>query len=249
MPIAGHRTIAQLRKFLDENEKDQRKRDRLFIPFGGPRAELLNKLREEILSFIISEQETLNNAVALDYGCGIQPYRLAFDQSNVNIIAADIGHNKDAEIQISCDNRLPFKDGTFDYVFSFQVLEHVPIPQDYLNESFRLLQSGGKIFLTTHGVWPFHPTPGDYHRWTKQGLIFDLELAGFKVIKTGDVLNENSGLIQSLIINYHYKKKLKGYKRFLHHLSQLAIRRSEKKWKRTSDIPCIISILAKKQHI
>jgi SAM-dependent methyltransferase len=246
MATVGRLTTAQLEEYLNQNESDPRRRERLFIPFGGPRAELLNRLRTEIINFLIDEKENIKHNLILDYGCGVQPYRLAFDRVNANMITVDIGENAEAQIRISDDNRLPFKADLFDYIVSFQVLEHVAKPMDYLMESYRLLKPGGKLFLTTHGVWPYHPTPGDYHRWTKPGLVYDFKQAGFDIIRTREILNENSAFLQSLVINMHYKKKLLGYKKYFHHISQIIIKWSEKTWKRESNTPGIISILGQK---
>ncbi len=246
MPIAGQVTVAQLRNYLLENENNVDRKKRLFIPFGGPRAELLNQLREAVLEFVIKNQEPLKNSIVLDYGCGERPYQMAFDFVEADVVGVDIGFNLASDLQVSGDYELPFKESSFDFVTSFQVLEHVPIPHEYLRESLRVLKTGGKMFLTTHGVWPYHPTPGDFHRWTEAGLIMDFQRAGFKVEASGGVLNENSALIQALVANLYYKKKLKGYKKYFHHLTQILIRRSEKNWNRHSDIPCIITIVAEK---
>ena len=243
MPIVGQITVAQLRNYLLENETNQDRKKRLFIPFGGPRAELLNQLREAILELLIKYQEPLKDSIVLDYGCGDRPYQMAFDFIEAIVVGVDIGFNVSSDVEVSGDYELPFKDSSFDFVTSFQVLEHVPIPHEYLKESLRVLKPGGRMFLTTHGVWPYHPTPGDFHRWTEAGLILDFQRAGFKVEITDGVLNENSALIQALAANLYYKKKLKGLKKYFHHLSQVLIRLS---WKRHSDIPCIITIVAAK---
>ncbi len=39
------------------------------------------------------------------------------------------------------------------------------------------------MFLSTHGVWPYHPHPTDYWRWTRDGLCVTLEDAGFRVLR------------------------------------------------------------------
>jgi SAM-dependent methyltransferase len=57
---------------------------------------------------------------------------------------------------------LPFCDATFDLVVSFQVIEHLENPSDYLNAIARLLKPDGLAILTTpnlrmsDGVNPYH---------------------------------------------------------------------------------------------
>ena len=60
-------------------------------------------------------------------------------------------------------------DASFDLVLCTQVLEHVRRPQQALEQIARVLVHGGYLFLTTHGVYPFHPNPRDYWRWTQNG--------------------------------------------------------------------------------
>lgn len=42
-----------------------------------------------------------------------------------------------------------FKDNTFDYLLTFQVIEHIQEDHKFLMEANRVLKPGGKIFLTT----------------------------------------------------------------------------------------------------
>ncbi len=58
--------------------------------------------------------------------------------------------------------RTPFRSGSFDLVVSFQVIEHLEDPGDYLDGIARLLRQGGTALLTTpnrltsDGVNPYH---------------------------------------------------------------------------------------------
>ena len=45
--------------------------------------------------------------------------------------------------------RLPFRDGSFDVVFSHSVIEHVGSAPDYLRECHRVLRAGGILYLST----------------------------------------------------------------------------------------------------
>src|SRR6185436_6911761 len=73
-------------------------------------------------------------------------------------------------------------DASADAVVSFQVLEHVDDVETYLSECNRVLRPGGRLVLTTHGIWVYHPMAGiceDYWRWTGAGLRKTVEAYGF----------------------------------------------------------------------
>jgi SAM-dependent methyltransferase len=128
-----------------------------------------------------SSGHELSNCTVLDFGCGTMPYRSLFTSSGARYIGADIEGTPD--ILIGPDGALPLADESVDFVVSFQVLEHVRNVPAYLSTARRVLKRGGGIFLSTHGVWPYHPHPTDYWRWTRDGLCVTLEEAGFKIIK------------------------------------------------------------------
>jgi SAM-dependent methyltransferase len=73
-------------------------------------------------------------------------------------------------------------------VVSFQVLEHVWDIDWYLSECHRVLRPVGWLLLSTHGVWPYHPHPTDFRRWTRTGLVAELETRGFDVVTIEGVI-------------------------------------------------------------
>jgi SAM-dependent methyltransferase len=116
----------------------------------------------------------------LDYGCGVMPYRRLFAHCN-SYIGADIGSNPNADMVYEPEGTLPLGDGSKDVVLSTQVLEHVRDPQSYLSECRRVLKPDGRLLLSTHGFYMWHG-PGDWRRWTHEGLIYEVESAGFQVL-------------------------------------------------------------------
>jgi SAM-dependent methyltransferase len=117
---------------------------------------------------------------AIDLGCGDQPYRPFFEDRGTEYQGADLGHS--ADIAIAADGTVQAPDGSADLVLSFQVLEHVRDLKRYLAEAKRLLRPRGQLLLSTHGTWLYHPHPEDHRRWTREGLINELESSGFSVV-------------------------------------------------------------------
>jgi SAM-dependent methyltransferase len=117
--------------------------------------------------------------IAIDLGCGDQPYRQMFEERGTDYRGADFG--RAAEITIGRDGRVDAPDASADLVLSFQVLEHVRDLDRYLAEAKRLLRPDGRLLLSTHGTWLYHPHPEDHRRWTREGLVNELESRGFSV--------------------------------------------------------------------
>jgi len=123
----------------------------------------------------------------LDYGAAESPYRDFFPRA-ATYVAADLPGNPRADLTLAADGTLPAPDGSFDTILSTQVLEHVPDPARYLSEAHRLLRPGGRILVSTHGVFIYHPDPEDYWRWTAAGLEQQLTNAGFRVVRVEGML-------------------------------------------------------------
>ncbi|HYI38557.1 MAG TPA: methyltransferase domain-containing protein [Thermoleophilaceae bacterium] len=123
----------------------------------------------------------------LDYGCADVPYRHFFP-ADAEFVAADLPGNPAATLDLNPDTTIPAPDDSFDAVLSTQVLEHVGDPELYLSECFRVLRPGGRMLLSTHGMFIYHPDPVDYWRWTCAGLRHVIEEAGFRVARFEGVI-------------------------------------------------------------
>ena len=128
----------------------------------------------------------LQGARVIDLGCGTRPYESMFAAVGAHYEGADIAGQP--EIAIRADGTVAAPDGQYDVVASFQVLEHVWDVATYLREARRLLKRGGWLLLSTHGTWLYHPHPGDYRRWTAEGLRREVEAHGFRLEKMSPVV-------------------------------------------------------------
>lgn len=133
----------------------------------------------------------------LDFGSGGSPYRGLFKGVS-KYRAADISPGSGIDFIIDADGRIDLPDGSFDVVLSTQVLEHVPDPVGYLREAWRLLRPGGRMLVTTHGLFIEHGCPYDFRRWTPAGLVREGKLAGFEVVDSWKLSAGARGAIQML---------------------------------------------------
>lgn len=141
--------------------------------------------RQSILNFLINNRSYVRGLL-LDIGCGQKPYQSIFDPVN-GYIGMDLPQTShsigDKNIDVAGNIlSLPFKSESFDTVLSTQVIEHVSEPKKVLEEVHRVLRSGGYLILTAPMTWGLHDEPHDYYRFTKYGLKYIAESAGFEVV-------------------------------------------------------------------
>jgi SAM-dependent methyltransferase len=158
---------------------------------------------------------------AIDFGCGSQPYRPIFDALGVVYRGADLGG---ADIVIRDTGQVEAQSSSADLVLSFQVLEHVRDVGLYLSEARRIVRDDGWLILSTHGNWLYHPHPEDHRRWTRQGLLSELELYGFETTECIPVLGPLAwATVLRLILGYQVCRRIPIVGQALAHLLALGM--------------------------
>lgn len=145
--------------------------------------------------------------ITLDIGCGSKPYEELF--ATEKYIGLDIdtsGHNhENSKIDVIYDGKIiPFGDMHFDTVVSFEVLELVFDPENFLDEAGRVLKNGGKAIFTVPFIWDEMEPPYDYARYTSFGLKHLFEKHGFTVLEHEKYLCDLR-LLALLLNAYIYK--------------------------------------------
>jgi len=107
--------------------------------------------------------------------------------------------------------KLPFKTGTFDFVFSQALLEHVPNPFAAVEEMGRVTKPGGTIWAGMAFMQPVHAVPSHYFNatvWGIQELFRSLELLELswfgELSHTIDWLLRAAGVVEQITTeDYH----------------------------------------------
>jgi SAM-dependent methyltransferase len=131
-------------------------------------------------------REVSPNVRVLDAGAGEGQYRRFFPQQRycgIDLAVGDASWNYSG-LEVRGDlAALPFRDGSFTAALNIVTLEHVTEPARVVCELARVLAPGGRLLLIAPHEWEEHQQPHDYFRYTRYGLQYLLERAGFSGIE------------------------------------------------------------------
>jgi SAM-dependent methyltransferase len=122
------------------------------------------------------------SGVVIDLGCGTRPFEADILRHAARYLGVDWGstlHGNRADVVADLNAPLPLDDSCADHVVSFEVLEHLAEPRTMLGEAFRILRKRGQLTLSVPFQWWVHEQPWDYYRYTRYGLEYMLQRAGF----------------------------------------------------------------------
>ncbi len=129
----------------------------------------------------ISSQIPAHSKV-LDAGAGFCPYKQYFAHTDYE--STDFDNERFGNIHsfVCTLDKIPKPDNSYDAVINTQVLEHVPDPQKVINEFFRILKPGGRLYLSAPQGWGIHQAPYHFFHFTKYGLELLFKNAGFRIV-------------------------------------------------------------------
>lgn len=134
----------------------------------------------------------------LDFGCGAKPYKNLFNSgAYIGVDIENEAHPHSGEkIDVYFNGQdLPFKDNSFDSIFSSEVFEHVKDFDACISETLRVAKSDARFLFTIPFVWDEHEVPYDFRRFTSFGIKEALEKRGFEIIAY-----EKSGSFPEVVI-------------------------------------------------
>jgi SAM-dependent methyltransferase len=143
-----------------------------------------NSSRHYLEAFIKANARSLPpKARLLDAGSGEGMYRPFF--SHVEYESADFCKvdKTYGAVTYECDlAAIPVENSRYDAVLCTQVMEHLPEPQKVLEEFYRVLKPGGRLWISAPLYFEEHEIPHDYYRYTRYGLTHRVRSAGFEVL-------------------------------------------------------------------
>jgi SAM-dependent methyltransferase len=162
----------------------------------------------------------------LDVGCGVGMYTGAFLRETIHVLGVEIERERALEarkrangVVQSSGERLPFLDGTFDVVFSHEVLEHVADDRACVTEMVRVTKPNGRIVLFVPNRLYLFETHGMF--WRGQYRFGNVPLVNWlptflrnrfaphvRAYTTGDLRNLFAGLPVRVI---HHTQIFPGY--------------------------------------
>jgi len=142
----------------------------------------------------------------LDVGCGSKPYAQLYRSDEYVGLEIDTPQNRAGKkADHFYDGKLfPFADSTFDSLVANEVFEHVFNPDQFLDETFRVLKPGGMTLLTLPFVWDEHEQPHDFARYSSFGIRALLEKHGFEIVEQRKSTDDIRVIFQ-LLNAYIYK--------------------------------------------
>ncbi len=126
----------------------------------------------------LGEKALFLDGYVLNAGSGSRKVDLLNAKKVINF---DISKNEQADI-IGDLELIPFDDHCFDGILNVAVLEHCIHPWKVIAEFNRVLKHKGKLLLVVPFMQPIHLYPGDYYRFTPDGVKSLLLENGFEIL-------------------------------------------------------------------
>ena len=162
--------------------------------YSGLAYRLPRFLKRHILHFEVEIEDAVSRfahslpplARVLDAGAGEGQYKRHFGKQRycgIDLGVGDAGWNYRGLDAVGDLTALPFRDAVFHAAIHIVTIEHLREPGRALEEMGRTMSMGGLLLIAAPHEWEVHQAPHDYFRYTRYGLTYLLERAGFEVVE------------------------------------------------------------------
>jgi ubiquinone/menaquinone biosynthesis C-methylase UbiE len=145
---------------------------------------------QKLISYLYNLFNMAENKKLLEVGCGRGDFLNAFSKMKLRTYGVDISdfakefcHNSEIKTANLENERLPYGDNTFDYVYSKSLIEHFYYPEKIYREIFRVLKPGGVVItLTPHWKYIYKSFYEDYSHRTPFTIESIIDLQKIRLI-------------------------------------------------------------------
>ena len=109
-------------------------------------------------------------------------YRSIF-RGEYTMISANLDGHETTDIHCDLEEPVPVADATYDGVVMINTLEHIYHCHELVAESFRISKQGADIVIVVPFLFPVHPSPRDFWRFTADTLENMLTETGYTDVR------------------------------------------------------------------
>lgn len=113
-------------------------------------------------------------------GDGRSEYRKLI-QGNHTFTTINLDEKAAPDILHDLEKPLPLANESYDHVLLINVLEHVYEYRQLLAESARVVRPGGAVVIVVPFLFPVHPSPNDFWRFTEEALRRECDVVNLSV--------------------------------------------------------------------
>jgi SAM-dependent methyltransferase len=148
-------------------------------------------LKNPIKELFVVNPKLGNEKVVIEIGSGNR-------KLGKGVINVDISTYPNVDI-VADGHCMPIRDQSVDVIIIEAVLEHVKNPEVMVNELYRVLKPGGRVFSVTPFLHPYHGYPANYCNFSIDGVreLF----SKFKEVETG-VYRGPGSAVMNIVSDY-----------------------------------------------
>ena len=152
------------------------------------------------------------DGLTLDVGCGCAPYKDAVRGRYIGVDFTDSPYDSGEKIRIdtvASGCSLPFRDDTFDLVFTRSALLLMPDQMKAIREFLRVLKPAGRVLIADYNrrtqilLRKKDSIKRDYPKWTQWGLLKAVRRAGFNEPRILVPTSKRIGYIERILRIMH----------------------------------------------